>query len=95
MFDKDDINNPLEQLKVEQALRSEMMKLEYRKKNNPSEINVLDYTIIEALNKQIPKKLIEQDDYSICPVCGACLSGLWGGSYCLDCGQKLDLEGLI
>lgn len=49
MFDKNDINNPLEEIKVEQALRSEMMKLEYRKKNNPSKINILDYTVIKAL----------------------------------------------
>lgn len=92
MFDKDDINNPLEKVKVEQALCSEMMKLEYRKKIKPSEINILDYTVIEALNRQIPKKLIIQDDFSTCPTCGACVNGLWGGSYCLDCGQKLDLE---
>lgn len=45
----DDINNPLEPLKLSSALQSEIFKLEYRKANKPKEINILDYTIIYAL----------------------------------------------
>lgn len=45
----DDINNPLEPLKLSSALRSEIFKLEYRKANKPKEINILDYTVIYAL----------------------------------------------
>jgi len=53
----DNISNPLEVLKVEQALRSEKMKLEYRLKNKPNDINILDYTVIQAL--QQAKELAE------------------------------------
>ena len=45
----DDINNPLEPLKLYCALQSEIFKLEYRKANKPKEINMLDYTVIYAL----------------------------------------------
>jgi len=44
-----DINNALEPLKVKSALDSELMKLNFRKKNKPKDISVLDYTIIAAL----------------------------------------------
>lgn len=46
-----DMNNPLEPSKVSSALDSEIFKLSYRKQNNPDEINVLDYTVIAALQK--------------------------------------------
>ena len=45
----DDMNNPLEPLKLASALNSEIFKLEYRKANKPNEINILDYTVIYAL----------------------------------------------
>lgn len=45
----DDIGNPLEPLKLKSALESEIMKYEFRKKNNPKQISVLDYTIMYAL----------------------------------------------
>jgi hypothetical protein len=45
----DDMNNPLEPLKLSSALQSEIFKLEYRKANKPKEINILDYTVIYAL----------------------------------------------
>lgn len=45
----DDMNNPLEPLKLQSALQSEIFKLEYRKANKPKDINILDYTIIYAL----------------------------------------------
>ena len=41
-----DINNPLEPLKLSKALDSEIFKLKY---NEPEKINMLDYTIIAAL----------------------------------------------
>lgn len=44
-----DINNPLEPLKLSSALNSEIFKLEYRKANKPEEISILDYTVIAAL----------------------------------------------
>lgn len=75
MFDIENINDPLEPLKVEQALRSEMMKLEYWKKNMPSEINILDYTVIKALEfvlnegeyriKKKPETIVNENDVQI------------------------------
>ena len=54
-LDDDDIdmNNPLEPLKVSRALRSELLKLDYHKKNSPGAINKLDYTVIAALKEAL------------------------------------------
>lgn len=46
-----DMNNPLEPIKVQSALDSEIMKYNYRKEHKPKDISVLDITIIYALNK--------------------------------------------
>ena len=45
----DDINNPLEPLKLSSALQSEIRKYEYRKEHKPQDISLLDYTIMYAL----------------------------------------------
>lgn len=45
----DDINNPLEPLKLSSALQSEIFKYNYRKEHKPQDINPLDYTIMYAL----------------------------------------------
>lgn len=43
-------------------------------------------TVLEALEKQIPKKVIKTEKFSqACPVCG--ISTNW--HYCPNCGQKL------
>lgn len=45
---------------------------------------------INALGKQIPKKIA---NYDVCPVCNNNQSTTWyyvGSSYCEFCGQKLD-----
>lgn len=92
----------LETLKVEAALRSENMKMEYRKANKPNEINILDYTVIAALEKQIPKKPIERHyeeegekpyiKYK-CPSCDSPNQLIEGyDNYCSKCGQKIDWE---
>ena len=47
----DDMENPLEPLKISSALKSEIMKLEFRKQRNPESISIFDYTIIAALQK--------------------------------------------
>ncbi|MDD3029806.1 MAG: hypothetical protein PHS57_05960 [Alphaproteobacteria bacterium] len=44
-----DMENPLERIKVQAALRSEMMKLKFRQEHDPKKISILDYTIIYAL----------------------------------------------
>lgn len=53
----DDINNPLEPLKLQSALKSEIFKYEYRKKNKPKDINILDYTIMYALKHCLEEQL--------------------------------------
>ena len=53
----EEMNDILEPLKVECTLKSEERKLNYRKENKPKEVNILDYTIIEALKRQIPKEV--------------------------------------
>lgn len=87
-----DINDPLENIKVASALRSENMKLEYRKVNKPKEINILDYTVIAALEKQIPKdvnsKCDEDWEYYYCGNCNVNVDE--DNNYCVNCGQKLD-----
>lgn len=42
---------------------------------------------IWALEKQIPKKLIKEDDNVVCPMCGTII-GM--SPYCAECGQALD-----
>ena len=50
------INDPLEPLKVASALKSEILKYEYRKEHDPKSISPLDYTIMAALMAQLPKE---------------------------------------
>lgn len=53
----DDMRNPLEPIKVYSALNSEIMKLELRLKTKPKDVNVLDYTVIAALQKVLNDNL--------------------------------------
>lgn len=46
-----DMNDILEPLKVQSALNSEVMKLNFRKEHRPKDVSILDYTVIAALNK--------------------------------------------
>ena len=55
-----DIDNPLEPLKVYSALKSEVMKYEYRAEHEPQKINVLDYTIIKALQDVLTRAEAEK-----------------------------------
>ena len=88
--DLEKISDPLEPLKVASALRSEILKYEYRKKNAPKEISPLDYTIMAALMRQTPSRAEEckgiyPDGQYKCPACGASVTevrdrqvGAWG-----------------
>jgi predicted nucleic-acid-binding Zn-ribbon protein len=87
----------LELVKVEQALRSEKMKMEYRKANKPDDINILDYTVIAALEKQIPKEPVMGSEvlnaatdkpYKV-PSCPACGEPTYSLEWCAFCGQRL------
>jgi hypothetical protein len=55
----DDIENPLEPLKISAALKSEIFKYNYRKENKPEEINILDYTVMHALKHCLDEKTKE------------------------------------
>lgn len=67
----------------------------------PEDNEIID-TIIQTLEKQIPKKVekdkyigIDGDFYDLCPTCknNLCTTGLLARSkkrYCGDCGQRLD-----
>ena len=60
-----DMENPLEPIKVYSALKSEILKLELRIKNRPkdiSDISILDYTVIAALQKVLENNLEGMED---------------------------------
>ena len=57
-----DMENPLEPIKVYSALKSEILKLELRIKNRPKDISVLDYTVIAALQKVLKNNLEGMED---------------------------------
>ena len=53
----DDIENPLEPLKLQSALESEIFKFNYRKEHKPQDINILDYTVMYALKHCLEEQL--------------------------------------
>lgn len=55
----DDIENPLEPIKLSSALESEIFKYEYRAEHDPQKISPLDYTIIYALKRCLEEQLKE------------------------------------
>ena len=55
----DDIDNPLEPLKLQSAIQSEIFKLNYRKEHKPQDVNILDYTVIAALKYCLAEQLKE------------------------------------
>lgn len=63
----DDIDNPLEPLKLQSALQSEIFKFNYRKEHKPQDINILDYTVMYALKHCLEEQLKagEENDKSI------------------------------
>jgi hypothetical protein len=82
-----EMNNILEPLKVESALRSQALTLEYRRSHKPDSINELDYTIIMALVRQLPmERLFDGVDTYMCP---ACKEEVYDEEYCPYCGQRM------
>ena len=57
-----DMENPLEPIKVYSALKSEILKLELRIENRPKDISILDYTVIAALQKVLKNNLEGMED---------------------------------
>lgn len=58
----DDINNPLEPLKLKSALDSEIFKYNYRKKHKPKDVSILDITIMYALKHCLDEQIGKQAD---------------------------------
>ena len=52
----DNINDPLEPLKISSELKSELLKQQYRKAEKLESISPLDYTIISALKEALEKR---------------------------------------
>ena len=57
----DNIGDPLEPLKISSALKSELLKLQFRKAEKPESISTLDYTVIAALKEALEKR-VERDE---------------------------------
>ncbi len=62
-----------------------------------SDVTVLNKkAILDALQKQIPQKVIIAEDEALCPACRYDMMGLWDfpdvqdPNYCPICGQALD-----
>lgn len=93
-----DINNPLEEIKVKAVLDSEIRKLEFRKEFKPEDVNILDYTVIVALEKQVTKKVSnkKQSDFlgytAHCPSCKVTIVSSFNSNVCGNCGQRLDWQ---
>ena len=62
----DDIENPLEPLKLQSALESEIFKFNYRKEHKPQDINILDYTVMYALKHCLEEQLKEGGENEGC-----------------------------
>lgn len=58
----EDTKKPLEPLKLSSALNSEIFKLKYRMKNKPKEVNILDYTIIAALQDCLKRVIFNAEE---------------------------------
>ena len=56
----DDLNNPLEPLKLSCALNSELFKLKYRKENKPKEICSMVYTVIAAVQDCLKRYAVDK-----------------------------------
>lgn len=91
----DNMDDPLEPIKVVSAMKSQSMVLEYRQKHEPDKVNILDYTVIAALWKQIPHKVEitkymtypERVAFGNCPVCNKEVNQTM--QFCDSCGQAL------
>lgn len=53
----DNITDPLEPLKITSALRSEVLKLQFRQAEKPESISPLDYTVIAVLKEALEKRV--------------------------------------
>ena len=55
----------------------------------PTERTAAELAIM-ALEKQMPKKTINEHNWLYCPSCGSVAPDRGFGKYCEDCGQRLE-----
>ena len=75
-------------MKAEEAIKTIQVAIAEVEWEYPMEYAIAFETAIEALDKQIPKKL-KDDGWLYCPICGRDVL-LDRFDYCPDCGQALD-----
>ena len=76
-------------MKIERAI--EILDPEHREHYESIEpVNEACRMGMEALEKQIPKRLHIVDELYHCPRCGEKDAVLQGDNYCFNCGQALD-----
>ena len=73
---------------AEEAIKTIQVAIAEVEWNYPLDYSVAFETAIEALEKQIPKKL-KDDGWLYCPICGRDVL-MDRFDYCPDCGQALD-----
>lgn len=91
------MEDPLNPYKVTQAFGGEVTRvLMLKQKGDEENVSALDFTVIAALEKQMPKrpekasgKGIRYTDTFRCPSCGGSFSGTGIAKFCYHCGQAL------
>ena len=73
---------------AEEAIKTIQIAIAEVEWNYPLDYSIAFKTAIEALEKQIPKKL-KDDGWLYCPICGRDVL-MDRFDYCPDCGQALD-----
>lgn len=77
---------------AEEAIKTIQVAIAEVEWNYPLDYSIAFKTAVEALEKQIPKKVIFQSGFKglrYCPCCNVRFIG-WGMKYCGECGQALD-----
>ena len=73
---------------AKEAIKTIQVAIAEDKWEYPLDYSIVFKTAIEALEKQIPKKL-KDDGWLYCPICGRDVL-MDKFDYCPDCGQALD-----
>ena len=84
-------------MNYEEALKRVKIHNKYHSKQEPFAIYITEALniAIEALEKQIPKKVKIDEGYGLCPICNHCIEDIDfisdnSHKYCDYCGQALD-----
>ena len=98
------IEEAMHELKIQSQVLESMIlyNKDFEPKNDNTSLenkkNAIDIGI-KALEKQIPKKMKDIDEYEedelcgYCPQCNKLQSNLWNENFCGVCGQAIDWSG--